>query len=182
GFDTGKVFRQLTAAPPEKASVTLRPDYGRLLKGWRTISDEAEYISAFSLPQGDERIVEGELRRGLKHIERSIREMVDPDRRERFRETLADIWYGEMEIGENLEMAYLFLENGKADALTAAQVINLFEKSYLKSLLKVKRFSNHLPPGYEITGMHYLDSTVEEIDGTIYGFEEKIQEIEESSL
>jgi len=107
--------------------------------------------------------------------------MVDPRQRERFRETLADIWYGEMEIGENLEMAYLFLENGKADALTAAQVINLFEKSYLKSLLKVKRFSNHLPSGYEITGIQYLDRTVEEIDGTIYGFEEKIQEIEDSS-
>jgi len=86
-----------------------------------------------------------------------------------------------MEISENLEMAGLFLETGKADALTAAQVINLFEKSYLKSLLKVKRFSNHLPPQYEVTGMHYLDRTVDEIDGTIYGFEEKIQEIEESS-
>ncbi len=108
--------------------------------------------------------------------------MVDPQQRERFRETLADIWYGEMEIGENLEMAYLFLDNGKADALTAAQVINLFEKSYLKSLLKVKRFSNHLPSDYEVTGLQYLDRTVDEIDGTIYGFEEKIQEIEESSL
>jgi len=29
--------------------------------------------------------------------------------------------------------------------------------------------------------VHYLDRTVDEIDGTIYGFEEKIQEIEESS-
>jgi hypothetical protein len=28
--------------------------------------------------------------------------------------------------------------------------------------------------------MQYLDRTVEEIDGTIYGFEEKISEIEES--
>ncbi|KUK57331.1 MAG: Helicase domain protein, partial [Synergistales bacterium 53_16] len=66
------------------------------------------------------------------------------------------------------------------DALTAAQVINLFEKNYLKALLKVKRFANHLPAGYEIVGMQYLDRTVEEIDGTIYGFEEKISEIEES--
>jgi len=29
--------------------------------------------------------------------------------------------------------------------------------------------------------MQYLDRTVDEIDGTIYGFEEKIQEIEESA-
>lgn len=181
GADTGAVFRRLAGAPPERATVTLRPDYGRLLKKQRTISGEAEYISSFSLPPSDPRIVEGELVSGLKFIERGIREMVGPSLRERFRETLADIWYGEMEIGENLEMAQLFLEDGKADALTAAQVVNLFEKSYLKALLKVKRFSNHIPPGYEVTGMQYLDRTVDEIDGTIYGFEEKIQEIEESA-
>ncbi|NLO57001.1 MAG: DEAD/DEAH box helicase, partial [Thermovirga sp.] len=181
GSDTGKIFRRLMSAQAESASVTLRPDYGKLLKGWRLIPDEAEYIASFSLPPGDRRVVEEELRRGLKYIDRAIREMVDLDWRDRFREILADIWYGEMEIGENLEMAHLFLETGKADALTAAQVINLFEKSYLKSLLKVKRFSNHLPAQYEITGMQYLDRTVDEIDGTIYGFEEKIQEIEGSS-
>ena len=181
GSDTGKIFRRLVSAQPESASVTLRPDYGKLLKGQRLIPDEAKYIASFSLPPRDVPTVEAELRAGLKFIDRAIREMVDLDWRERFREVLADIWYGEMEISENLEMAGLFLETGKADALTAAQVINLFEKSYLKSLLKVKRFSNHLPPQYEVTGMHYLDRTVDEIDGTIYGFEEKIQEIEESS-
>ncbi len=181
GADTGVVFKHLVGAQPEKAIVTLRPDYGKLLKKHRTVSDEAEYIATFSLPPADPMIVEEQLRSGLKFIERAIREMVDPALRERFRETLADIWYGEMEIGENLEMAQLFLNNGKADALTAAQVINLFEKSYLKSLLKVKRFSNHIPAGYEVTGMLYLDRTVDEIDGTIYGFEEKIQEIEESA-
>lgn len=181
GVDTGIVFRHLVGAQPEKATVALRPDYGKLLKKHRTVSDEAEYIAAFSLPPADPVIVEGQLRAGLKFIERAIREMVDPALRERFRETLADVWYGEMEIGENLEMAHLFLQDGKADALTAAQVINLFEKSYLKALLKVKRFSNHIPAGYEVTGMLYLDRTVEEIDGTIYGFEEKIQEIEESA-
>ena len=181
GVDTGIVFRHLVGAQPERATVTLRPDYGKLLRKRRTVSDEAEYIASFSLPSSDPKIVEGELLSGLKFIERAIREMVDPSLRKRFRETLADLWYGEMEIGENLEMAQLFLLDGKADALTAAQVISLFEKSYLKSLLKVKRFSNHIPSGYEITGMQYLDRTVEEIDGTIYGFEEKIQEIEESA-
>jgi superfamily II RNA helicase len=181
GVDTGAVFRHLVGAQPEKATVSLRPDYGKLLKKRRTVIDEAEYIASFSLPPSDPRIIEGQLIAGLKFIERSIREMAEPEAREHFRETLADIWYGEMEIGENLEMAHLFLKDGKADALTAAQVINLFEKSYLKSLLKVKRFSNHIPPGYQITGMQYLDRTVEELDGTIYGFEEKIQEIEESA-
>ena len=178
--DTGTIFRKLVKAPPERASVSLQPDYGKLLKKHRTIVDEAEFIAKYSLPPLDVAIVEDELRQGLRYIDRAIRDMVPSGERERFKAVLADIWYGEMEIGENLEMAQLFYWDGKADALTAAQVINLFEKNYLKALLKVKRFANHLPAGYEIVGMQYLDRTVEEIDGTIYGFEEKISEIEES--
>lgn len=176
--DTGAIFKKLVKASPEKACVSLQPDYGKLLKKQRTISDEAEFIAEYSLPPMDVSLVESELYQGLKYIERSLKEMVPSGERERFKSVLADIWYGEMEIGENLEMAQLFYWDGKADALTAAQVINLFEKNYLKALLKVKRFAHHLPSGYEIVGMQYLDRTVEEIDGTIYGFEEKIREIE----
>ncbi|MEA3507943.1 MAG: DEAD/DEAH box helicase [Synergistota bacterium] len=180
--NTGRVFRELMSLAPEEATVTLQPDYGSLLRNRRTVADEAEFLAGYSLPPMDPKIIETSLRDGLKYIERSIRNMVTSTERNRFREILADIWYGEMEIGENLEMALLFFQDGKADALTAAQVIHLFEKSYLKALLKVKRFSNHLPGGYEIAGMNYLDVTVEEMDGTIYGFEEKIQEIEGSAL
>jgi superfamily II RNA helicase len=176
--NTGVIFKKLVKAPPERACVNLQPDYGRLLKKQRTIGDEARFIAEYSLPPMDASIVESELRQGLKFIDRSLKDMVPSGERERFKSVLADIWYGEMEIGENLEMAQLFYWDGKADALTAAQVINLFEKNYLKALLKVKRFSHHLPEGYEIVGMQYLDRTVEEIDGTIYGFEEKIREIE----
>lgn len=176
--NTGSIFKELVKAPLERASVSLQPDYGRLLKKQGTIAGEAEFIAEYSLPPLDASVVESELRQGLKFIDRAVRDMVPKGERERFKSVLADIWYGEMEIGENLEMAQLFYWDGKADALTAAQVINLFEKNYLKALLKVKRFANHLPEGYDIVGMQYLDRTVDEIDGTIYGFEEKIREIE----
>lgn len=179
--NTKNIFRALMKAPLEKASVVLMPDYGKLLRKQRTLEDEANFIARYSLPVVDERYVMDELRRDLKTIERSIKELVSPEERERFRKVLADIWYSEMEIGENLEMAQLFMWDGRADALTAAEVINLFEKNYLKALLKVKRFANHLPEGYEFVGMEYLDRTVEELDGTIYGFEDKIREIESSS-
>jgi len=50
----------------------------------------------------------------------------------------------------------------------------------LQALLKVKRFANRLPKGRRFRGLDDLNRTVDEIDPTIYGFEEKIGEIETS--
>ena len=46
--------------------------------------------------------------------------------------------------------------------------------------MKVKRFANRLPKGRRFHGLDDLNRTVDEIDPTIYGFEEKIGEIETS--
>ena len=95
---------------------------------------------------------------------------------------LAALWYEEMEIEENLEMAFLFFSENPPSALMAAQVILPFERNYLQALLKVKRYANRLPSGYAFRSMNELNRTVDDIDPTIYGFEEKIREIEESLL
>jgi len=85
-----------------------------------------------------------------------------------------------MDIDENLEMALLFFEEATPSALMAAQMVLPFERNYLQALLKVKRFANRLPRGRRFRGLDDLNRTVDEIDPTIYGFEEKIGEIETS--
>ena len=99
-----------------------------------------------------------------------------------FKKILAEIWYDEMEIDENLEMARLFLEEAAPSALMAARLLTQYERNYLQALLKVKRFANRLPKNRRFRMMAELNETVETIDPTIYGFEEKIGEIEKSGL
>jgi hypothetical protein len=65
--------------------------------------------------------------------------------------------------------------------MTAAEVLEPFERNYLQALLKVKRFANRLPQGYAFDGLAELNDAVEAIDPTIYGFEEKLDEIEGDS-
>ncbi|MBQ7264447.1 MAG: DEAD/DEAH box helicase, partial [Synergistaceae bacterium] len=65
-------------------------------------------------------------------------------------------------------------------AIMAAQMIMPWERNWLQALLKVKRFANHLPPGRRFRSMDELDRAVDEIDPTIYGFEERIGQIEQS--
>ncbi len=65
-------------------------------------------------------------------------------------------------------------------ALLAAQIVLPFERNYLQALLKIKRYANRMPKGFAFRSMRELNNAVDEIDPTIYGFEEKIGEIERS--
>lgn len=180
-FNTGWVFRELVRSEPEDASVTLRPAYGKLLRREVSIEEEAHYISLFSLPMLNPHLINGELRENLKTIDRAVRQLVSAEDRARFRTILADIWYEEMDVEENLEMANLFFLEEHPDALFATDIISYQERNYLQALLKVKRYANRLPDGYEFKGLRALDMTIDNIDGTIFGFEEMIGEIEETS-
>lgn len=180
GTDTGKTFLHIIRSKQEKASVSLRPDYGRVLRNEVSVQEEARYISEYSLPSIDTDILEDELRTGLRKISKAIRHIVPAGQRESFRHLLADLWYGEMEVEENLEMAILFYMEDRPHAMTAADIIAPFERNRLQSLLKVKRFAHQIPGRFSFDGMAELDRAVDEIDPTIYGFEEKIGEIEDS--
>jgi superfamily II RNA helicase len=179
GFQTDEVFRTLMNSPPEQAVVTLRPSYGRLLRKQAILEVEAEYIAQYSMPPGDASIVTGFLHAGLRKIDRVVRKLVHGHDRNRYRSILASIWYDEMEIDENLEMAMLFFEEPTPNALLAAQMVLPYERNYLQALLKIKRFANRLPKGYRFRGLDELNNTVDEIDPTIYGFERKLDEIDE---
>jgi superfamily II DNA/RNA helicase len=182
GVRTGEVFRALMDGPAEPAAVTLRPSYGKLLRKQALLEDEAEYIARYSMPRADVSIVTGLIHAGLRKIDRVVRKLVHGNDRNRYRSILAEIWYDEMEIDENLEMATLFFEEPTPSALMAAQMILPYERNYLQALLKVKRFSNRLPKGYRFRALDDLNSTVDEIDPTIYGFEEKLGEIDQGRL
>ncbi|NLL36829.1 MAG: DEAD/DEAH box helicase [Fretibacterium sp.] len=180
GFDTEDVFRALMAAPNEPPAVTLHPSYGRLLRKQVLAEVEAEYIAEYSLPQADVSLVFGMIHSGLRKIDRVLRKMARGQDRKRLRSILAEIWYDEMDIDENLEMALLFFEEPSPSALMAAQMILPFERNFLQALLKIKRFANRLPSRHRFRGMDELNETVDRIDPTIYGFEEKLGEIEVS--
>jgi superfamily II RNA helicase len=181
GFSTREVFRELMDAPPEPASIILRPSIGRLLRKHVLPEDEAEYIAQYSWPGGDPAMQERILRSGLNRIDRLLRKMVGGRDRKKFRKLLAALWYDEMDAEENLEMASLFFHEDAPGALMAAQVILPFERNYLQALLKVKRYANRLPKGYGFRSMRELNAAVDDIDPTVYGFEEKIGEMEDSS-
>ena len=177
-FRTGVIFRQLMAKNSEPAVITLTPSYGKLLRRQVLIEDEAMYIAEYSLPSRDIEAVMKELKAGMKKIDILAKRMVRGSSRSRFMRILAEIWYDEMEIEENLEMARLFLDEGNPSAIMAAKLIIQYERNYLQALLKVKRFANQLPSSRRFRLMDELNRTVDTIDPTIYGFEEKLGEIE----
>ena len=177
-FRTGVIFRKLMDKASEPAVIRLSPSYGKLLRGQVLTEDEAIYIAEYSLPSRKIDAVMNELKLGMRKINSLAKRMVKGSARPRFMKILAEIWYDEMEIEENLEMARLFLDEGNPSAVMAAKLLIQYERNYLQALLKVKRFANQLPASRRFRLMDELNKTVESIDPTIYGFEEKLGEIE----
>ena len=188
GIDTGEMFRALCAQPEEKASIELRPDFGAILKKRSTMENEAEIVALYSLPQLDFGYVRSEIEEALARIDKSLDEIV-PDRKEQFKAILADVWYGEMEIEQNLEMAELFFWGASGgdgyvhpDGMTAAELFQKYEKNPLQALLRVKRFNNALPDEYKFCGMDKVNRAIEEIDPTVFGFEDRILEMDSTAV
>ncbi|PIE54547.1 MAG: DEAD/DEAH box helicase [Dethiosulfovibrio peptidovorans] len=188
GVSTGEMFQTLSDAAMEEAAVTLKPDVGAILKRRRTVETEAEIVAFGSLPEQNYRQVLGDIRLAMDVIDQSIHR-VPSSERDRFRSILADLWYGEMETEQNLEMAELFLwgtgkqgEYTHPDGLTAADRLGPRERNRLQALLKVKRFNNSLPDEYKFTGMDAVEDAIMDIDPTVFGFEEKYREMETTKV
>ncbi len=188
GVDTGRLFKVLCRQPVENARVELRPDFGAILKNRSTVENEAEIVAFGSLPQLNQSYVLEEIREALRQIDRSF-DKIAPGRKEQFRAILADIWYSEMEVEQNLEMAELFFWGASQgddyihpDGLMAPDLLQNQERNFLQALLKVKRFNNSLPEVYRFRGMDRVDQAIMDIDPTVFGFEEKIHEMEHTKV
>nr|WP_321502645.1 DEAD/DEAH box helicase [uncultured Dethiosulfovibrio sp.] len=187
GVRTSDVFRALVKAPMEEASVELRPNFGAILKGSSTVENEANIVASGSLPELSFRRVFGDIKRAMKIIEGSLEKIV-PGEKERFRAILADVWYGEMEVEQNLDMAELFFWGVDSDGyvhpdgITASEILLKYERNELQALLKVKRFNNALPQDYKLSHMDQVDEAIMDIDPTVFGFEEKIKEMDSTKV
>ncbi len=177
-FNTGKEFKKLMKKGSEEARIELKPSYGKLLRQQILIEDEADYIAEYSLPSLKPEFVLYMLEEDMERINHAAGKIAHRKNRGKFKKILAEIWYDEMSIEENLEMAKLFFDESNPSALMAAKLLIQYERNYLQALLKVKRFANRLPRNRNFRFMKELNKTVETIDPTIYGFEEKIGEIE----
>ena len=177
-FDTGKTFRMLMDLPPEQALIRLKPSYGKLLRRQVSAEDEAVCISEYSLPSLKVEDVAQEIKAGMKKIGVLAKKIASGNKLTKLVQILTEVWYDEMGIDENLEVARMFLEEAKPSAILAAKFIAHYERNYLQALLKVKRLANQLPSNRQFKLMNEVDKTIVSIDPTIYGFEEKLGEIE----
>lgn len=175
GYDTGLLYLETLGMRCEEASIRLQPAVGRLLKKDVTIEVEAKMISEYSLPRRRYGEVVREIEGLLLGIEEMLSQIKDRQLRKKVRRVLADIWSDETEVAPNIEIALLFAEQEEPSAMDAADIFDSVERNYLQALLKVKRFANRLPEGYKFSHMDQIDLTINQIDASVFGFEEKIQ-------
>ena len=176
-YDTGILYLETLDKPCEEAKIKLLPAIGRLLKKEVTVETEARTLSECSMPRRSLRSVTREVENSLREITQALSVIKDQQERARVRRILGDIWSDEMELEPNVALARLFAEEGEPDALKCAELLKKTERNYLQALLKIKRFANRLPEQYRFSHMEKIDEAVNEIDGSVFGFEDKIHQI-----
>jgi len=177
GYDTGSLYHEILDSPQEPAKIELQPAVGRLLKKTVSIEVEARMISDCSLPRRRYKDVLIQIEEILQQITRALAAIKDQKRRKCVRKILADTWSDEMEVEANIAIAKLFEAYETPDAMDAANVLRRSERNDLQALLKVKRFANRLPETYRFAHMDQIDLTVNQMDSSVFGFEEKIEQI-----
>jgi superfamily II DNA/RNA helicase len=177
-YDTETLYRQVLNSPKEAATIALQPAVGRLLKGQVTVEQEAQMIADCSLPRITYDRALNEVDELLVLIRRTLGLIKNRDERKRMESALADLWFDEMSVPGNFAIAWLFVTDGEPDAMKAAEMLRSEERNYLQALLKVKRYSGRMPEGYKFSNMERIDATVERIDVTVFGFEEKIRALD----
>lgn len=177
-FDTETLYREVLHLPSEPAKIVIQPAVGKLLKKSTTIEQEASMIADCSLPRRSYEQALGEVEELLLLIRRTLNFIRDQKERKRLREALADLWFDEMSVPGNFAIANLFIHEKEPDAMDAAELLKNEERNYLQALLKVKRYANRMPEGYRFSNMERIDATVERMDATVFGFEEKIRQLD----
>lgn len=177
GYDTTSLYFEILDSAQEPARIELQPAVGRLLKKETTIEAEARMIADCSLPRRRVRDVITVVEDILCRVTGALGMIKDQKFRKAVKKTLGDIWSDEMEIESNIALAKLFARGEAPDAMEAAECLRRVERNYLQALLKVKRFANRLPEGYKFSHMDQVDLTVNQLDSSVFGFEEKIARI-----
>jgi superfamily II RNA helicase len=177
-YDTETLYRQVMNSPKEAATITLQPAVGRLLKGHATAEQEARMIADCSLPRVTYEQALNEVEELLVLIKRTLGLIKNRDERKKMETALADLWFDEMSVTGNFAVAWLFVTEGEPDAMKAAEMLRSEERNYLQALLKIKRYAGRMPDGYKFSNMERIDATVERIDVTVFGFEEKIRALD----
>jgi len=177
-YDTETLYRRVLNSPSEAATIRLQPAVGKLLKGSVTAEAEARMIADCSLPRVTYERALNEVDELLTLIRRTLGLIKDREERKKMETALADLWFDEMSVPGNFAVAWLFVTQGEPDAMKAAEILGSEERNYLQALLKVKRYAGRMPEGYRFSNMERIDATVERIDVTVFGFEEKIKALD----
>ena len=176
-YDTAILYLETLDKPREEAKIRLLPGIGKLLKKEITVDEEAAVIAGCSMPRRSLRSVRREVESALRAITQMLLLIKDEQERRKVKAILGDIWSDEMESEANIAIARLFAQNDAPDAVACAELLKKTERNYLQALLKIKRFANRLPEKYHFSHMEEIDSLVNGIDASVFGFEDKIRQI-----
>lgn len=175
-YDTGELYNWLLQAPVEPMRIQIDISVPALLKG-RSIEEEAEYVSRFSLPRQSNNKIKRQIIEIMETIELFEEENKLP--KKEFRDVLRDIYFPEYDLMTNLYLARRFMK--PKDIKIQSLVDIIFPREPIKSefygYLQLKKWLNSIPESYssKVIDRSELDRIIDSLDPTITKFEEALE-------
>lgn len=176
-YDTEELYEYLLAAPQEPMRIELDVSVPALLKG-RSIEEEAEYVAQYSYPPQQKQKVIDYIKEILFKIDTFAEERNLPG----LKETLADIYFVEYNLGTNLRLAATFAKTEeKLEVEKLISIVFTHEpiRNEFYGFLQLRKYINSLPKEYrkKIANRQNLERMINETDPTVKGFEEILAKI-----
>lgn len=176
-----KLYKYLLVKDCESASINILPDIASILKGIRTEDQEIQLMIDNSLPIKKEFDCKYEINQILNSIN-TYKNSKYKDNSKFFIDTLSNTWYAENTCLENLHIAdHIIKSEGHCDLFFISDLFYRLDKNHLHSYLRTLRYTNHLKRTMQdviIMNEKEIINTINDLDETVFGFEEIIQTLE----
>lgn len=185
GYDTGTEYKKLLKKEPESAEVCISPKLGDLIVGKVKPSEEATYISNFSLPKIAKKESIASIMRYLQNLEDILNKSSNGNKniKSKIKEMLGITWDSSLTFKNNVDLAAMFVEsrdqNTLLPSLNVVEVFERQEKNELNGLLRAKCFIKSLGLERFVSGIKDIDYEIELIDPTVFEFEQRNKRIDE---
>lgn len=185
GYDTEQEYKKLLKKEPESAEVCISPKLGDLIIGKAKPSDEASYISSFSLPKVSRKESTALIMNSLQNLEDILNKVSGGNKmlKSEIKDMLGITWDSSLTFKNNVDLAVLFVESKRENILVPAlDIVEIFErqeKNELNGLLRAKCFIKSLGLERFVSGIEDIDYEVELIDPTVFEFEQRNKKIDE---
>lgn len=181
GYQTSSLYSSLLKAECEVPTISILPKLGDIISGITTQDEEAEFVSKYSLPKIQKKIVNSKITEDIENLNELIETYSGNCDyiKNKIKNNIGLYWDSSIDMENNVKISYLLCSFEKIDIFDLIDIFDQEEKNDLNGLLRAKCFVKCFNLENMFFNFEQIDIEIMSIDETVFTFEEKNKEIDD---